>query len=237
MPCETLESSLLSTPAFAEWSKNVVLMLHDTSMVDGEPYPDLLYQTGGIGFPTVSFLDADGHPLQQVGNVVTLQQCETAFTALQHWQSLRAAVERGGAGAPQEKELFLLELQMGNRPYAEMLQRRDALQLSDSERKATEQPLVNLEFVQTLRSTPRERQWIGGEKFVAMWRAGRIPDSTNETSFWQYQFAFAMKQKDVPLFKELLGWLREHRAGDVRLARYLKVLEQQLAALEAGAGK
>ena len=124
---------MLSTPAFAEWSKKVVLMLHDTSWVDGEPYPDLLYQTGGIGYPTVSFLDADGVPLEQVGNVVTLQQCETAFAALQHWQELRAAVDRGGASSAQQKELFLLELQLGNRPYAEMLQRRDALQLSADE--------------------------------------------------------------------------------------------------------
>ena len=237
MPCETLESSLLSTRAFAEWSRQVVLVLHNTSHVDGEPYPELLYQTGGIGFPTVSFLDADGRPLEQVGNVVTLEQCETAYKALQDWQALRAAVERGGAGAAREKELFLLELKLGNRPFAEMVQRRDALQLSADDRKATEQPLVNLEFLETLRSTPRDRQWVGGEKFVAMWRAGRIPDPANETPFWQYQFAFASKQKDVALFKELLGWLREHRSGDVRLQRYLKLLEQQLAQLEAGAGR
>lgn len=211
--------------------------MHVESHVDGEPYPNLLYQKGGIGFPTVTFLDADGGVLQQVGNVVTLQQCESAYASLRHWQELRTAVERGDASAPRTKELFLLELKMGNRPFAEMVQRRDALQLGDDERKATEQPLVNLEFVETLRSTPREQQWVGGEKFVAMWRAGRIPDSASETSFWQYQFAFATKQKDVPLFKELLGWLREHRSGDVRLQRYLKLLEQQLAQLEAGAGR
>src|SRR5262245_11440221 len=196
-----------------------------------------MYHKGGIGFPTVAFLDADGVALQLVGNVVTLQQCESAFASLRHWQELRTAVERGGADAPHLKELFQLELLMGNRPFAEMVQRRDALSLTAEEQKATEQPLVNLEFVETMCATPRDRQWLGGEKFVAMWRAGRIPDAAHETPFWQYQFAFATKQKDVALFKELRGWLREHRSGDARLQRYLKMLEQQLAQLEASAGR
>ena len=51
---------MLSTEEFAKWSDKVVLFLHNTSRVDSEPYPNLLYEMGGIGFPTVSYLDAEG---------------------------------------------------------------------------------------------------------------------------------------------------------------------------------
>ncbi len=223
---------MLSTPAFADWSKKVVLVLHNTSRVQDEPYPNLLFQMGGAGFPTVSYLDGDGRLLQQVGNVVTLKECEDAFVALQQWQQLRAAVEKGDAGADKEKELFLLELRMGNRPFAEMQQRRDALKLGDDERKACEQPLVNLEFTEIVRATPRDQMATGGEKFVAMWRAGRVPQGGSDTLFWQYAFAFAKERADVPLFKELLDWLRQNRGSDSRLQRYVKMLEQQLEQID-----
>lgn len=224
---------MLSTQEFAEWSKQVVLGLHVTSRVDGEQYPSLLLQTGGIGFPTVSFLDADLRLLQQVGNVVTLDQCERALAELRRWQALRAEVEAGGAGAAKEKELFLLELRMGNRPFAEMTKRKETLTLTPGELTAATQALIDLEFQEILRATPRDQQAAAGARFLQMFRQGRIPAASNATAFWQYQFAHATEAKDVPLFEELLGWLREHKQDDPRLVRYMKLLEQQLEQLRA----
>jgi hypothetical protein len=229
-----VEGSLFSTKEFAEWSKQVVLFLHVTSHVDDEPYPNLLYETGGIGFPTVSFLDQDGRVLQQVGNIVSLEDCDHALEKLQGWKALRAEVERGGAGADKEKQLFLLELELGNRPFAEMVQRRDALSLAAAELAATEQPLVNLQFTEILRATPRNQPASGGEQFLAMFRAGRIPDTSTETSYWQYMFAFAKDRKDAALFRELLDWLRSNRKNNDRFMRYAKLLEKQLEQLESG---
>jgi hypothetical protein len=230
---------VLSTNEFVEWSKKVVLFVHNTSKVDDEPYPELLFQMGGIGFPTMSYLDADGRLLQQVGHVTPVSELEAAFQQLQGWQALRQEIEKGGAGAAKEKELFLLELRMGNRPYDEMEQRRDRLSLGEQERKDTEQPLVNLQYTEILRATPRDQQAKGGALLLPMFRAGRIPTTTTETSYWQYLFAHAAAQQDVPLFKELLAWVKEHRAGDKRLQRYLPQLEEQLRQLEQqrGGGK
>jgi hypothetical protein len=227
---------VLSTAAFEQWSGKVVLFLHNTSRVDGEPYPDLLYQMGGNAFPTVSFLDAGGRLLKQVGPVTSVEQLEQAWQDLQAWKTLRAEVGRGGAGADAEKRLFLLELQLGNRPFAEMQQRRDRLSLSEQEVRETQQPLVNLEFTEILRATPRDKQAEGGARFLPMFRARRLPTTTTETSFWQYLFAHAAAQKDVPLFEEILAFVKQERSEDARLRRYLPQIEEQLAQLKAKQG-
>ncbi|MGE3174076.1 MAG: hypothetical protein AB7O97_15725 [Planctomycetota bacterium] len=228
---------MLSSKEFAEWSQKVVLFLHVTSRVDGEPYPDLLFQNGGVGFPTVSFLDRDGRLLQQVGNVVSLRECEDAWQRLQEWKALRAKVAAAPADAAAVKELFLLELRMGNRPFAEMVERRAALALDDAELAATEQPLIDLEFTEILRATPRSDMPAGGKEFARMFDAGRIPRTASETSFWQYQFEFAKAERDVARFRHLLGWLKEHRAEDGRLVRYMRLLERQLAEMERAGGR
>lgn len=226
---------MLSTKEFAEWSSKVVLFLHNTSRCDDEKYPQLLFQMGGVGFPTMSYLDADGSLLKQVGHVTPVEQLEKAHGELMNWRTLRAEVEKGG-DAQKTKELFLLELAMGNRPFAEMHKRRDALSLSADEQKATEQPLINLQFTEILRQTPRDQQAIGGEQFVAMFDAGRIPDTSTETSFWQYMFEFAAAKENVPLFEKLLAVVKEKKAGDQRLQRHLSSLEERLAALKAKKG-
>lgn len=225
---------MLSTDEFASWSKRVVLFLHNTSHVDDEPYPNLLFEKGGIGFPTVSFLDADGNLLKWVGNVTPLEDLDKAHQQLLTWQALRKQVEAGATD--KERELFLVELEMGNRPFAEMTARLAKLQFDDGERNRVEQQLVNLQFTEILRATPRDRQHEGGEQFLAMFRQGRIPNSTTETSFWQYLFAFAEHNGDVSLFEEVLAWLKRTKAKDQRLERYVQQLEAQLAKLKSRQG-
>lgn len=227
---------MLSTEEFAKWSTKVVLFLHNTSHVADEPYPNLLAEKGGIGFPTMSYLDAEGNLLKQVGHVTPVAELEKAYDELQTWTSLRAAVESGKATTKQEAELFRLELAMGNRSYAEMTARYASLKLPPDDKDAIDQQMVNLQFSEILRATPRAEQHLGGEKFLAMFREGRIPTTTTETSFWQYMFAFAAKQKDVPLFEELLGHVKKAKADDARLKRYLTSLEEQLTKLKADTG-
>lgn len=227
---------MLSTEEFANWSTKVVLFLHNTSQVADEPYPNLLAEKGGIGFPTMSYLDAEGNLLKQVGHETPVAELEKAYGELQTWTSLRAAVESGKATAKQEAELFRLELAMGNRSYAEMKARYASVKIPPGDKDAVEQQLVNLQFSEILRATPRKDLHLGGEKFLAMFREGRIPNTSTETSFWQYMFAFAAKQKDAPLFEELLGHVKKAKAGDARLKRYLTSLEEQLSKLKADAG-
>lgn len=223
---------MLSTEEFAEWSKKVVLFLHNTSHVEGEPHPNLLKEKGGNGFPTMSYLDAEGNLLLQVGHITPVEQLEEGWQRVQKWKELRAAVD--GGDKSKERELFLVELDMGVLTFDQANATFERLSFSDAKAEEIAQKLVNLQFSEILRSTPRGEQAEAGKEFLAMYRAGRIPDSSQETSFWQYMFAHAAAERNVELFEELLGYIKEHRADDPRLQRYLPRLERQLEQLKGG---
>lgn len=55
-----VERGALSSVEFKEFGKKVVLFCHITSHVPGDPYPELLREKGGRGFPTFYFLDPTG---------------------------------------------------------------------------------------------------------------------------------------------------------------------------------
>ena len=241
-PCEQLEAEVLGVDAFAQWSKKVVLFVHVTAQSPSDApladdrHPYLLYETGGNAWPTMSYLDADGNLLQQVGNPTTLDKLERAWQKLQTWKVLRAEVESGKAAAGKDKELFLLELQMGNRPFAEMEQRRGRFTFDPSEQQKVDQQLVNLQFTEVLRKTPRDDKAKGGAELLPMFQQGRIPDCATDTSYWEYLFAHAAQQRDVKLFEQLLATVKEKKAGDPRLKRYLHQLEDQLEDLKTRKG-
>ena len=51
---------MLSHESFPAFANDFVLFMHNTSWVDDEPYPNLLREKGGNGWPTSAFLAADG---------------------------------------------------------------------------------------------------------------------------------------------------------------------------------
>jgi len=226
-----LESRVLSTPEFKEWSDKVVLFLHNTSQVNGEPYPALLREKGGNGFPTVSYLDAEGNLLKQVGHVTPVEELDAALQQLGQWQALRDRAADGDAAVT--RQLFLMELDMKILDPVAARATADELFKGD-ERAQLEGELVNLEFLDLLQKTPRDQIAMGGKRFLDMYRLGRIPTARQETSFWQYMFEYAKAEGDADLFEELLGDLKERKAGDRRLERYLQGLEKDLAALKGG---
>ncbi len=208
----------------------MVLFLHNTSHCDDEPYPDLLFEKGGNGFPTVSFLGADGRLLVQVGHVVTMDQLEQAYVKLHDYQRRKAAIDDPAGAAA--RELFALELREGYITFAEAQAALQRFSLDDEELRPLQPMLVNLEFRDILRSTKRTEMAAGGAKFLAMLDAGRVPTSSQVTSFWQYLFAHAVAESDVALYERLMRELKERMAGDRRLDRYLSRLEQGLEQLK-----
>src|SRR5688572_20835245 len=100
-----MESGALSDTEFAQLAKEVVLFLHNTSKVEGEPYPKLPKEKG-VRIPSVCFMDADGNVLTKGGRSVK------AFVET-HAQTKRLLALRAKGDERKEaeqKELFLLEL-------------------------------------------------------------------------------------------------------------------------------
>lgn len=226
---------MLSTDAFATWSKQVVLFLHNTSHVEDEPYPELLFEKGGNGFPTVSFLAADGRLMTQVGHVTPVEQLDAALEQLNAYAALRDAVT--GPDHVRFAELVELELESGYIGFADAEKKAAAVEWPADRRDWVATQLINLQFRDILRSTPRDQKAAGGKRFVAMLDQDRVPASSPQlTSFWEYMFTYAGEQRDIDLFERLLAEARRRHPDDRRLQRYLPMLERQLGQLKRAAG-
>lgn len=223
---------MLSTEAFAEWSKeNVVLFLHNTSRVKDEPFPDLLREKGGNGFPTVTYLDADGRPLKQLAFPTELSTMQEGLAELQRWQELKAAAKTDPS---KRKELFMLEVDNRMLTAGEARTLLEEIELTDQERAGLEPKLVDLEFNEILRATKPEQRAAAGGKFYAMLEADRVPQSRQITTFWQYIFEHAAAEQDVEKYAKALAEMKRRHADDRRLQRYLPAIEAGLEKLRKG---
>jgi hypothetical protein len=159
-----------------------VLFLHNTSRVDDEPYPTLLRDKGFTGFPSLCFMDAEGKVLVKQG-----QRTVDGFTAtaqrLQTWSDLKAKAGKGG-DAKTQRELFLVELELGVLDAETIKKRMDTLHLEGADRQLAEQKLTDLEIL-ALRNKARE---LGpektGEAMAAIAKSGRKPSAEMAQLFW-----------------------------------------------------
>ena len=69
--------------------------MHNTSMVDDEPYPDLLQEKGGTGFPYLAVLDADGEVIAPHNGARTVEAFAKTVAAAAKYQGLKKRFESG----------------------------------------------------------------------------------------------------------------------------------------------
>ena len=226
---------MLSTPEFKKFSGEVVLFLHNTSHVDGEPYPNLLREKGGNGYPTVSYLDHTGRLLTQMPFPTrSTDQLRKMLERLRAWRKLRAAHEAGDKGLA--AKLFLLEMDFGMLGHAEGEKRLRAVraQLEPDQIRRVQRALVNLEFRATAATITRDKKTLiaAGEKFVGMMDRDRIPTSREVITFWQGALAYAESKRDAKLFERIFETAKKKMAGDPRVDRYMERVKRRLQALK-----
>jgi hypothetical protein len=223
---------VLETEEFRTFAKNVVLFLHNTSKVEGEPHPNFLREKGGNGYPTVSFMDHTGRVLiRQPAEKLSTEEFQKSFTRLQDWDGLRKKVAAGDAKLA--KPLFLVEMDLGLLEFeaADAQLKKLGDQVTDEERAALKSRLVELEFLahlKTIHISDKKTLVAAGKKFADMLRNDRIPQGDQKTTFWQGALTYANSKMDIELFEKILDRGKIELAGDFRLERYLKRVEKQL---------
>lgn len=226
--CDALESGALADAQFPRFAAGVVLFAHITSRVDGEPHPDLLRQQGFVSFPSLCFLDHEGNRL-----VVQGERSVPAFAAtlarLRRVADLRQQIAAGG-GAPLQRELFFLELELQSLDAAAIAQRIESLHLDAADRARADEHLVDAE-VRALRVRQRE---LGGDgvaaAIAAMAREGRRPTAGGATTFWQTVLMWGSKHGDVVLAQAAFDALAPLPQAAAVKKRYADLLEQAKAA-------
>lgn len=232
-PCDELENGALSDPAFARFADDVVLLLHVTSRVTGEPHANLLRDKGFSAFPTLCLLSPDGDVLATV--LEAEDRTVPAFTAL-HARArtvfdLRGKARRGDKAAA--KDLFLAELDLDLLTLAQAQERAAALTLSEAEKAHVAARQTDLE-VRDLLARSRDLGTAKVEAAIAeMARAGRRPTEATAESFWWTTLTFAANKHDPALAQRAHDELAQRFANDKRyekmLPRWRKLLEQAKA--------
>lgn len=187
-----------------------MLFVHNTSRVDDEPYPTLLQDKGFRGFPSLCFMDADGNVLTKPGRSVA------AFVETHQKTKRLAELRQKGdkASADEQKELFLVELNLDLVPAPQIQARADKLPLSDAEKALASAKIVDAEvneLLQQSRSTGLEQT---AEKLAAMAKAGKKPSDTTGGQFWNAVLQHASKHKDAALAKQAFDALQQRFAND-----------------------
>lgn len=227
-----LESSLLSTPEFAQFSKSVVLFLHNTSRVEDEPYPKLLSEKGFGGFPSICFLDADGNVTvrnlqREIGSLTKARANLDQLAELR--ERVAKAEANGKPDADAARDLLFVEMDLQMVTSDQVRERSKGMQLADADRERIERFLVDAE-VKVLRGKARE---LGadeiGKRFTAMVRTGRLPSAEGEVYFWQMVLGFAAKERDAELAQRAFDLLEKHKQPATLRERNRALLEQAKA--------
>ena len=232
---------MLSHESFPAFANDFVLFMHNTSWVDDEPYPNLLREKGGNGWPTSAFLAPDGSLLTQVllPDQSSVEGLATTRDKLLDWKALKARVDAGEVGGEESlaKKLFVTELTLGMLDVSTARARVAMLDdLTDPEVQQFEATLVNMEFLTILATAleSKESQIEAGKGLVAMFKANRIPNNRQIISYWQFIFDYLEAEKDADMFETVFIRAQEIMAGDRRAAGYVRQIEARLKALRDG---
>lgn len=229
-PCEELENGALADPAFARFADDVVLLLHVTSRVDGEPHGNLLREKSFSAFPTLCLLSPDGDVLATI--LEAEQRTVPAFTML-HARARTVFDLRGkakGGDPAAAKDLFLAELDLDLLTMAQAQERAATVALNEPERVHVAARLTDLE-VRDLLARSRDLGTAKVEATIAeMARAGRRPTEATAESFWWTTLTFAANKRDAALAESAHDELARRFGRDKRyekmLPRWRKLLEQ-----------
>ena len=220
---------MLATDEFKKFAANVVLFLHNTSKVEDEPYPNLLREKGGNGYPTVSFMDHTGRVLtQQPFKKLTVPEIRKTFDRLQEWRKLKAS------GDPKlGKRLFVVEMEFGLLAFdeAKAAFAKVGDQLSADEKAWIGKAMLELEFLSILKTIDIAKKATlvnAGKKFVAMIESDRIPQGPQITTFWHGALTYAKSKSNADLFEKIMHRAKKELVGDFRVKRYLEDVEAQL---------
>ncbi|GAB4139064.1 MAG: hypothetical protein Fur0037_05110 [Planctomycetota bacterium] len=195
--------------------------MHNTSRVDDEPYPRLLQEKGFSGFPSLCFMDAEGNVLLKQGER-SVAGFENSFSALSRRAALAEKAAKGDAKA--EKELFLVDLDLGTLSAEQIEQRAKKLTLTKEEKQRVDQALTDAEVSALLRNSRRAGAEETAAKIAQMARDGRRPSKSMTYSFWSMALRHAATEKDAKLADQAYAELEDLAKADRLYERVLKQL-------------
>ena len=197
--------------------------------MDDEPYPRLLGQKGGTGFPTLVWMDETGAVLVKQGGR-TVDAFNTTFEVLDGWRTMKAKFAAGDESVA--GDLLVAELNLGRIDFPEAARRRQSLQgLNRREARDLDELLAASESEHILKTSRELAE--AGPKLLEMKEAERIPTGKAGEQFFRSILQYASAMGNAKLFQEnLRDMKRSYR--DRTLRDYFKRQDIELGRLRRG---
>jgi hypothetical protein len=202
----------------------VVLFLHNTSHVADEPYPNLLREKDGSGFPTLVFLDSNGEVLSRPPSR-SVDSFKETHALLISWVEAKAKVDAGDKTAVFDYLTTGIPLKRVNQFQAEQL-RDSTPDLSKKQKQEIDDLIFSLEVDQIVTLEGRNLA-VAGPKLLAMLEAGRVPVDGVALGFYDVLMNYAAQQGDRKLFVKCLKASKKRFGKNRRYRKYFKDREDQ----------
>jgi hypothetical protein len=223
-----VEDGVLRSEAFQEFSKDYVLFLHVTSMIQGRKDDELLMRIGGAAFPHLVVMDVDGSVVREHSAAPSVEAFRETGKAGQARLALRRKAEAGDGDAILELALARAAAgQTTSRKLARAMAR--AGELSPEEEQLCKKTLTTLRFDEA-------KIYAQGAWFARMLADGLVPEGDEkQTAFYLEIMKWAEFSEDVATYERALKEMRRMHGEDQRAAEFFAMADQQLAELKAAA--
>ncbi len=193
----------------------MVLFLHNTSRVDDEPYPNLLQEKGGGGFPFLVMLDADGEVIAPHKGARSVEAFAKTAEASLAYADLKARYDAGDKTATlgylmAALDLGAVKLAEANKIYSQV----DEKELDQAQRDEIKARLWSAEYQEILGTVSSlENAVAAGKGFKAMLDAGFKPDDGQHPNVWAMVSYYATDSKNADLLAEAIKEFAETKAN------------------------
>lgn len=225
-----MEDGVLRSAAFQEFSKDYVMFLHVTTMIEGRKDDELLMRIGGAAFPHVVVMDVDGSVVREHMGAPTVE----AFKESGAVGYQRVAMRRKAAAGDRDA---ILELALGRAKAGQITSRKlereikRAGELTPAERERYRKTLTTLRFDES-------KIYAQGAWFARMLGEGLVPEGgEQQTAFYLEILKWAEFREDVAIFERALKEMRRMHGEDERAAEFFKMADAKLVELKAAKAK
>lgn len=232
-----MERGPLSTATFAKFSKKVVLFCHITSQVKGEPYPGLLDEKGGAGWPYVCFMNDSGQFVARQQRSKVRDDGAAAFEAtltgeVKEFYDLKKAAKGGDNKA--KAAFFMKQFELDHLTLDAM---KEALGkgrfLSKTQTAEIRERLMEYSVRDCLEGLDTTKPKTFGryaKKLMKLHKTVGLPEGPAGMTPWYVILEDALERKDAKTFEMAF---RALRATGAISRRFFELRSKQLADLKA----
>jgi hypothetical protein len=225
-----VEDGVFRSAAFQEFSKDYVMFLHVTTMIEGRKGDDLLMRIGGAAFPYVAVMDVDGSVVREHNAAPTVEAFKETGAVGRKRLELRKKAAAGDRAAILQ---FALARATAGQITSRKLEREIARvgELSPAEEQLYKRTLTTLRFDEA-------RIYAQGAWYARMLAAGLVPEGDEkQTAFYLEILKWAEFQEDVATYERALEEMRRMHGEEKRVAEFFEMADSKLAELKAAQKK